>query len=98
MFHIGGCTNCHTAKDGPLLAGGDPIATPFGDFYAPNITPDLRPGSAVGAGPVHPRHARGRSTRRAGRYYPAFPYTSFTHMSDEDLTAPQGLSRTRCQP
>ena len=25
LFHIGGCTNCHTAKGGPLLAGGDPI-------------------------------------------------------------------------
>ena len=40
LFHIGGCTNCHTAKGGELLAGGDAISSPFGDFYAPNITPD----------------------------------------------------------
>ncbi len=45
LFHIGGCTNCHTARNGPLLAGGDAIRTPFGDFYAANITPDPETGS-----------------------------------------------------
>ena len=44
VFHIGGCTNCHTAKGGQLLAGGDPLQTPFGTFHPPNITPDPKTG------------------------------------------------------
>ena len=37
----GGCAACHTdAKaGGASLAGGSAIKTPFGAFYAPNITP-----------------------------------------------------------
>src|SRR5690606_22218797 len=41
LFSVGGCANCHTdtKAKGPLLAGGGPIKSPFGTFYAPNITP-----------------------------------------------------------
>ena len=87
LFHIGGCTNCHTAKDGALLAGGDAIASPFGNFYAPNITPD--PETGIGrwseADFVHAmREGRGPD---GAPFYPAFPYTSYTRMSDGDLAA-----------
>ena len=44
VFNAGGCTNCHTAKGGPPLAGGDAIQSPYGAFYAPNITPDRETG------------------------------------------------------
>ena len=87
LFHIGGCTNCHTAKDGALLAGGDPIATPFGNFIAPNITPD--PETGIGRWSLEDFVRAMREGRDpAGRpLYPAFPYTSYTRMSDEDLAA-----------
>jgi mono/diheme cytochrome c family protein len=87
LFHIGGCTNCHTAKDGPLLAGGDPIASPYGDFHAPNITPD--PETGIGGWTLE-QFARAMREGRdpEGRpLYPSFPYTSYTRMTDEDLAA-----------
>lgn len=87
LFHIGGCTNCHTAKDGAPLAGGDPIATPFGNFIAPNITPD--PETGIGRWSLEDFVRAMREGRDPdGRpLYPAFPYTSYTRMSDEDLAA-----------
>lgn len=87
VFHIGGCTNCHTAKDGPILAGGDPLVTPFGTFHPPNITPD--PTHGIGGW----TQAQFITAMREGRspsgapYYPAFPYTSYTRMNDADLVA-----------
>ena len=42
LFALSGCAGCHTdsKNKGPLLAGGEPLKTPFGTFYGPNITPD----------------------------------------------------------
>ena len=87
IFNIGGCANCHTAKDGPALAGGDPLVTSFGTFYAPNITPD--PETGIGGWTLD----QFKTALREGRdpdgwpYYPAFPYTSFTHITDDDVAA-----------
>ena len=45
MFYASGCASCHAApkaegKDKLKLAGGKSFKTPFGTFYAPNISPD----------------------------------------------------------
>ena len=50
VLRLAGCVSCHTdeANDGRLLAGGRALATPFGTFITPNITPDPRPASAAG--------------------------------------------------
>ncbi|HXM84869.1 MAG TPA: c-type cytochrome, partial [Stellaceae bacterium] len=42
LFNAADCVSCHTDKknDGAPLAGGRPLATPFGTYYSPNITPD----------------------------------------------------------
>jgi len=40
LVRAGGCFSCHTAAGGQQLAGGRALATPFGTFYSPNITPD----------------------------------------------------------
>ncbi len=87
LFHIGGCTNCHTAKNGALLAGGDPIVSPFGDFHAPNITPD--PETGIGGWTLEQfiRAMREGRDPEGWPLYPAFPYTSYTRMTDEDLAA-----------
>ena len=44
LVRAGGCVSCHTAAGGPKLAGGRALATPFGTFYSPNITPDPETG------------------------------------------------------
>jgi mono/diheme cytochrome c family protein len=87
VFNIGGCTNCHTAKGGQLLAGGDAIASPYGDFYAPNITPDPTTGIGGWSDADFIRAMREGVGPDGRPYYPAFPYTSFTRMADEDLIA-----------
>ena len=87
VFHIGGCTNCHTAKGGQLLAGGDPIVSPFGTFYAPNITPDPTTGIGGWSEADFIRAMHEGVSPQGSPYYPAFPYTSFTHISDDDLKA-----------
>ena len=51
IFWAGGCASCHAekgAKDDGLkqLGGGLALATPFGTFHAPNISPD--PVSGIG--------------------------------------------------
>lgn len=84
---LGGCANCHTAKGGTALAGGDPIKTPFGIFHAPNITPDPEHGIGGWDDATFLRALREGRAPDGSPYYPAFPYTSFTRMTDEDLLA-----------
>ena len=46
VARLAGCIACHTntADGGAFMAGGPPIKTPFGTFYAPNVTPDPEDG------------------------------------------------------
>lgn len=82
----GGC-GCHTdyEKEGAFLAGGRPIETPFGTFFSTNITPD----SETGIGQWSNEDFIKAMTEGVGpegtHYAPAFPYTSFTQMTEGDL-------------
>jgi mono/diheme cytochrome c family protein len=81
-----GCAACHSdpkRKDRPF-AGGAALSTPFGKFYAPNITPD--PEHGVGGWSEAEFLAALRQGRApdGGHYYPAFPYTSYAGMSARD--------------
>jgi hypothetical protein len=45
ISHAAGGCGCHTERTkGSFLAGGSPLPTPFGVFYANNITPDRASG------------------------------------------------------
>lgn len=89
LVRAGGCFSCHTAKDKDAvpLAGGHELATPFGTFYAPNITPDR----ATGIGTWTDEEflsAFWEGVGPGGRYYfPAFPFTSYTGITEADLLA-----------
>lgn len=90
MFWVGGCASCHAApgakQDERLkLGGGRVLATEFGSFAPPNISPD-------------PEHGIGRWTAAdfansmlkgigpGGEHlYPAFPYASYTRMQLGDV-------------
>ena len=88
LVAAGGCIGCHTEdKEGAVpFAGGRAIETPFGTFFGPNITPDPQ----VGIGRWQASDfvaAMRRGVRPDGsRYFPAFPFTSFTRISDADLS------------
>ena len=38
------CAACHTSSQGADLAGGVRFATPLGEIYSTNITPDIKNG------------------------------------------------------
>ena len=84
---MGGCVACHTdaANADSLLAGGVPIETPFGTFYSSNITSD----ASVGIGDWSMQDFikamwTGRTPSNQ-HYFPAFPYTSYSYMTPQDL-------------
>lgn len=84
---IGNCNTCHTAEGGKTLAGGRPLATPFGTVYSTNLTPD--PDTGIGRWSLSEfRRAMHEGIGRDGReLYPAFPYDHFTRVTNEDLGA-----------
>ena len=87
MFHAAGGCSCHTdrAHRGPPLAGGRAIKVPFGTFYSTNITPDRDTGIGGWSEQDFVRSMRQGVAPDGRSYFPVFPYTSFTRMSDEDL-------------
>lgn len=89
VFLVGGCANCHAAPDAEgeaefLLGGGGALKTPFGVFYAPNISP--HPDGIGGWTELDFVNAMMRGVSPGGRhYYPAFPYFSYRRMAFQDV-------------
>lgn len=96
VFHAAGCTGCHTDRDGggPRLAGGRALKTAFGTFYGPNITPDPKEGIGEWTEEDFVRAIRHGVSPDGSPYYPAFPYPSFTKMTDADVRALWSYLRT----
>lgn len=84
----GGCVSCHTdyKQKSPAYAGGGPIKTPFGAFYAPNITPDKQYGIGNWSLADFRRAMREGIAPDGSHYFPAFPYPAFTKINDRDLS------------
>jgi mono/diheme cytochrome c family protein len=89
FFHAGGCASCHAAKgakgaDRLKLGGGAVLATKFGSFQPPNISPG--PDGIGGWSLADFDNAMRRGVSPDGRhYYPAFPYTSYARMTPSDV-------------
>ncbi len=83
----GNCVSCHTAPDGQPMAGGLPFQTPFGTIYSTNISPD--PETGIGAWSEWDfLNSLRHGVRPDGEHlYPAFPYTAYTRVSNEDIAA-----------
>lgn len=89
VFRAAGCASCHTddKHHGRPLAGGVRLATPFGVFYTPNISPDPRYGIGAWSDADFVRAVREGVGPRGANYYPVFPYPAYTQISDEDVQA-----------
>lgn len=89
LVRAGGCVGCHTDEKGggPPFAGGVPIETPFGTFYSPNITPDPETGIGGWSDAQFLAALKRGERPEGGAYYPAFPYTTYAKMTDEDALA-----------
>ena len=82
-----GCAGCHTvaAKTAVTYAGGRALKTPFGTFYGPNITPDKIAGIGNWSEADFLRAMRHGERPDGKNYFPAFPYPSFTKITNSDL-------------
>jgi mono/diheme cytochrome c family protein len=87
LVRAGGCFSCHTAAGGQPLAGGRALATPFGTFYSPNITPDPETGIGRWTDAQFLRALREGVRPDGANYFPVFPYPSFTEIIDNDALA-----------
>jgi mono/diheme cytochrome c family protein len=87
LVQAGGCVSCHTVPGGTPFAGGRALATPFGTFYSPNITPDRQTGIGRWSDADFLRALREGVRPDGANYFPVFPYPSFTRITDEDALA-----------
>lgn len=89
LIHAGGCITCHTAEsdDAIPLAGGRALESPYGTFYSPNITPDVETGIGGWSDEEFVDAFWLGVSPQGEHYFPAFPYTSYTGASREDLLA-----------
>jgi len=88
IFYAGGCSSCHAVPDQPdrtRLGGGLAIRSPFGTFYAPNISPDPTDGIGRWTEANFVNAVTKGISPQGAHYFPAFPYTSYAHVKIEDV-------------
>jgi mono/diheme cytochrome c family protein len=86
LVHAGGCISCHEDDNGQL-SGGMAIESPFGTFYASNITPDPDTGLGGWQGEDFLLALKHGRTPTGSFYFPAFPYRSYAGVTDDDVLA-----------
>jgi mono/diheme cytochrome c family protein len=87
-FNAGGCSSCHAVPGQPdrtRLGGGLAISSPFGTFYAPNISPDPADGIGRWTEAQFVRAVIQGVSPTGFHYFPAFPYTSYAHARVSDI-------------
>jgi mono/diheme cytochrome c family protein len=87
-FNAGGCSSCHAVPNQPdrlRVGGGLAITSPFGTFYAPNISPDPADGIGRWTEAEFVRAVTQGVSPEGYHYFPAFPYTSYQHAKTEDV-------------
>src|SRR5690348_18430086 len=89
LTNAAGCQDCHTDREhgGQPYAGGRALATPFGTFYSPNITPDPETGIGRWTDKEFLRALREGVRPDGANYFPVFPYPIFTKITDADVQA-----------
>ncbi|MCB1994066.1 MAG: cytochrome c [Geminicoccaceae bacterium] len=88
VFYAGGCPSCHMTpgqEDRLKLGGGLELGSPFGAFYAPNISPHPRDGIGNWKAADLANAMLAGVSPRGEHYYPAFPYTSYARMTVTDV-------------
>jgi mono/diheme cytochrome c family protein len=89
----GDCQYCHSVTGGLPFAGGQPVQTPFGDLFSPNITPDKKYGIGNYTDTqfwnvLHNGISPGNSLLIFPRYlYPVMPWQDYNKLSYSDVMA-----------
>lgn len=84
LVHAGGCISCHEDDNG-TLSGGMAIESPFGTFYASNITPDADTGIGSWQGRDFVLALKHGRTSGGDFYFPSFPYRAYAGISDDEV-------------
>jgi mono/diheme cytochrome c family protein len=87
-FNAGGCSSCHAVPNQPdrlRLGGGLAIPSPFGMFYAPNISSDPVDGIGRWTEAEFVNAVTKGVSPDGAHYFPAFPYPSYQHAKVEDI-------------
>ena len=87
LARAGDCVACHSAPGGREFAGGRPMATPFGNLYVPNITPDEETGIGQWTPDEFYRMLHTGISRDGTLLYPAMPFASYTKVTRADSDA-----------
>ena len=92
MFLVGGCSSCHAVPnndpekvDRKRLGGGLALKSPFGVFYAPNISSDPKDGIGSWTEANFVTALWKGTSEHGTNLYPAFPYTSYRYMQLNDV-------------
>ena len=88
IFNAGGCSSCHAVPGQPdrlRLGGGLALASPFGTFYVPNISPDTADGIGRWTEAQFVNAVTQGVSPEGYHYFPAFPYTTYTHARRSDI-------------
>lgn len=89
IFVAGGCSSCHAEQgsegdDKLVLSGGRGFETPFGTFYAPNISPS-KAGIGGWSDAEFVRAMQAGVSPDGEHYYPAFPYVAYANADAQDI-------------
>lgn len=89
LAKMGDCISCHTKVNAktPAYSGGLPIATPFGTFYSPNITPDKETGIGAWSEEDFVNAMKTGRDPKGRNYFPVFPFVYFSKLTDDDARA-----------
>ena len=89
IFNAGGCSSCHAVPGQPdrlKLGGGLGLASPFGTFYVPNISPDTTDGIGRWSEAQFINAVMHGVSPSDTHYFPAFPYTTYAHARRDDIS------------
>ena len=88
IYTAAGCASCHIEKGSEnkfILAGGQAFKSPFGTFYAPNVSMSKKYGIGNWTQSQFATAVRPGLNPKGQYYFLAFPYNSCTKMTDRDV-------------
>jgi len=90
IFNASGCASCHSSPDAKqaeklVLTGGRSFQSPFGTFYAPNISMDKVNGIGAWSEKDFTNAVLHGVSPEGKHYFPSFPYTAYANMTDQDI-------------
>jgi len=90
LAKAGNCVSCHTRPGGEPFAGGLEFHTPYGflgQIHSTNITPDAETGIGTWTEEQFIRAMHAGVAADGSKLFPAFPYTAFTLVTEDDVKA-----------